>query len=506
MVRRRTRWISDHTITFTAVLLVLAGMFSFLGMAAASASGTASGIPLGDYAGNNDPSGIAAFGSATGTHPTLATDYLVGSSGWSGMDSASGLSAWKSSGYRLVLGVPILPDGTGGTLASGAAGAYNSYFVTLAQNLVSQGLSNAILRLGWEFNGNWYNWSVANPTDAANFAAFWRNIVTSMRSVSGQDFSFLWNPNGSGPTTYTPDEAYPGSAYVDYIGTDIYDNCWCTPQTPQNAWSAQLSQPWGLNWLASFAAQEGKPIAFPEWSDDFRSDGHGLGDDPYFINQFASWIASNNVAFTDIFAFDGPDQQNDITDGSFPNALAAFKADFGGASATLGNPSPSPAPAPAPAPAATPAPAPAKAAPAPAKSPVPSVVKPVTPTVPSLGTLSTAHSAAPAATSEAPVVGGGATPAVTPAGPASSALSGSAAAHPAGGWPATNSLTSSGASPSSVGADARISDPRPGGVNILALVGMFLLGGLLGLAFASRRPNRGRPHRGRSGRLVPVAV
>jgi hypothetical protein len=294
-----------------------------------SATTSAASVPLGDYAGAANPSGIAAFGSATGTHPTLATDYLVGSDGWSAMESTSGLGAWKGTGYRLVLGVPIIPDDTGGTLASGAAGAYNSYFVTLAQNLVSAGFANAILRLGWEFNGNWYNWSVANSTDAANFAAYWRNIVTAMRSVSGQDFAFLWNPNGSGPTNYTPDEAYPGNSYVDYIGTDIYDNCWCTPQTPQNAWSAQLSQAWGLNWLASFAAENGKPIAFPEWSDDFRSDGHGLGDDPYFINQFAAWIASNNVAFTDIFAFDGPGQQNDITDGSFPNALAAFKADFG---------------------------------------------------------------------------------------------------------------------------------------------------------------------------------
>ena len=284
---------------------------------------------LGDYAGNNDPAGIRAFATATGTHPILATDYLVGSNGWSGMDSASGLSAWKGSGYRLVLGVPIIPDGSGGTLAGGASGAYNSYFVTLAQNLVAQGLGNAILRPGWEFNGNWYNWSVANSTDAANFAAFFRNVVTSMRSVSGQTFQFIWNPNGDGPTNYTPQQAYPGNAYVDYIGTDIYDNCWCSPQTPQNAWSAQLTQPWGLDWLTSFAAQEGKPIAFPEWSVDFRSDGHGLGDDPYFINQFAGWITTHNVVFDDMFAFDGPDQQNDITDGSFPKALAAFKADFG---------------------------------------------------------------------------------------------------------------------------------------------------------------------------------
>ena len=293
-----------------------------------TATSGAASIPLGDFAGG-DPSGVTAFGAVTGTHPTLGTSYLDGSGGFAAMAGASGMSVWRNSGYRLVLGVPILP-GTG-DLASGAAGDYDAYFVTLAQNLVADGVSNAILRLGWEFNGNWETWSVANATDAANFAAYWRNIVTAMRSVAGEDFQFIWNPNGSGSTAYTPDEAYPGDAYVDYVGTDIYDNCWCTPQTPQNAWAAQLSQPWGLNWLASFAAEHNKAIGFPEWSDDFRSDGHGLGDDPYFISQFAAWITGNNVAFTCIFSYDDTagGQNNDITDGQFPNALAAFKADFG---------------------------------------------------------------------------------------------------------------------------------------------------------------------------------
>jgi len=382
VVQRRARWISEHTVTFTAVVLVLAGMFSFIGMAAASATATAAGVPLGDYAGNDSPQGISSFGSTTGTHPTLATDYLVGSNGWGAMESTGNLSSWRGSGYRLVLGVPIIPDGTGGTLAAGASGAYNSYFVTLAQNLVSGGLGNAVLRLGWEFNGNWYNWYVGNSTDAANFAAYWRNIVTAMRSVSGQSFSFLWNPNGSGPTNYTPDQAYPGDSYVDYVGTDIYDNCWCSPQTPQNAWSAQLSQAWGLNWLAGFAAAHGKAIAFPEWSVDYRSDGHGLGDDPYFINQFATWIAQNNVAFSDIFAFDTSDQQNDITDGRFPNALAAFRADFGGASASLGSPSPSPTTTKPPTPTTT-------------KPPTPTTTRPTTPVSSTTTTASTTTTTAP---------------------------------------------------------------------------------------------------------------
>ena len=281
-------------------------------------------------AGADNPSGVAQFGADTGTNPVLATDYLDGSSTWGAMDSASGISAWSGSGYQLVLAVPILPRQARANLRRGARGAYNSYFVTLAQNLVDNGEGGAFLRIGWEFNGNWYKWSVRNERGALQFAAYFRNIVDAMRSVPGQSFKFVWNPNAGSNhgRPYNPADAYPGNAWVDYIGTDLYDESWVSPMTPANAWAGQLQATWGLDWLARFAAAHGKPIVFPEWGVAIRSDGHGLGDDPYFIDAFASWITTHDVAWTNIFSFDG-DQQDDITDGSFPNALAAFRADFG---------------------------------------------------------------------------------------------------------------------------------------------------------------------------------
>jgi hypothetical protein len=147
----------------------------------------------------------------------------------------------------------------------------------------------------------------------------------------GNNSKFLWNPNGGGPSSWNLELAYPGSAYVDYIGTDVYDEYWGSSFTPQASWSNAVTQTWGLNWLTTFAAAQGRPIAIPEWSVDYRSDGHGLGDDPYFISQFANWIQANNVAFTCIFSYNDTagGQDNDITDGRFPNALAAFRSDFG---------------------------------------------------------------------------------------------------------------------------------------------------------------------------------
>jgi hypothetical protein len=271
---------------------------------------------------------VGAFGLETGTSPTFATDYLDKSDGWASMDSASGAWDWSGTGYRLVLGVPILPGV--GTLALGATGAYNQYFSTLAHNLVSDGQADAILRLGWEFTGYWFPWHVSSASDAANFAAFWRQIVTTMRAVPGEKFKFLWNPNSASPTSYNATQAYPGDVYVDYVGTDVYDNFWGTPFAPAAGWANQLSEQWGLNWLTWFAAAHHKPIAIPEWSDEYRTDGHGLGDDPSFMDHMAAWFVSHKVAFADIWSYDtSATYRNNILDGTFPSALAEFKKDFG---------------------------------------------------------------------------------------------------------------------------------------------------------------------------------
>jgi hypothetical protein len=297
----------------------------------------------GAYVGPADPSGISAFSSATGTKPTIASDYLPASSGWSGMDGSNGslswllADAWQGTGYTLSLGVPIIPTNSNntpvGTLATGATGAYNSYFVTLAQTLVAAGESHADLRLGWEFDGNWYAWEALTPAAEASYATYFQQIVTAMRSVAGEAFKFVWNPDADAFTTsgYSVTAAYPGNAYVDYIGLDAYDQSWATPQTPANAWASTM-QP-ELNAVKSFAAAQGKPMVVAEWGIAIRSDGHGLGDDPLYINNMISWMESSNVAYESYFDYNtlpvGGDTNADITGGSFPNSLAAFRSDLG---------------------------------------------------------------------------------------------------------------------------------------------------------------------------------
>jgi len=298
------------------------------------------GFLQGAYGGGDNPAGIAVFDAVTGTHAALASDYLPDGGGWGAMDGSSGNGVatlahiWASTGDALSLGVPIIPTSGGapvGTLAAGATGAYNAYFVTLAQSLISGGEANAYLRLGWEFDGGWFAWNATTPANEANFAAYFQQIVTAMRSVPGANFKFVWNPDAGAFTTpgYNVALAYPGNAYVNDIGLDAYDQSWATPLTAANAWNVTLLP--ALTTAQQFAAAQGKPLAICEWGTAIRSDGHGLGDDPLYITNFLDWMKypADDVAYESYFNANSGGVDSVLTSGSFPNALAAFKAALG---------------------------------------------------------------------------------------------------------------------------------------------------------------------------------
>jgi hypothetical protein len=292
---------------------------------------------------------------------TLAETYLpwqanTGTSvGWSYLTTqstlASWLSTWSGTNDQMVMGLPMVAlNGAGNpenTLAQGAAGDENANFVAIAKNLVALGFGNAILRPGWEFDGNWYPWTVQSNSDAANFATYWQNIVTAMQSVPGANFKFLWSPAGFQTLSWNINDAYPGNAYVDDVSLDVYDWSWDGTIVPSGdphnsatvgqskaVFNQYLTDTEGLNWLASFAQAHNKPIVIPEWAVTSRTDGHGLGDDPTFINDMYNWFTANNVAWVVYFVDDVTDNNNQrinflLTDGHFPNSLAAFEGDFG---------------------------------------------------------------------------------------------------------------------------------------------------------------------------------
>ena len=166
----------------------------------------ASGSVLGVYAGPEDPPAVSDFAATLGSHPRFAMDFLDGSS-WSTIDDPSQLvSQWAGSGYTMIWGVPMLPN-SGASLATGATGAYDGYFSTLANALVADGQGSSIIRIGWEFNGGWFPWAANGQASA--FVQYWQQIVTTMRSVPGRQLQLRVEPHPRGPRRREPGQLLP---------------------------------------------------------------------------------------------------------------------------------------------------------------------------------------------------------------------------------------------------------------------------------------------------------
>ncbi len=273
-------------------------------------------------------------------------------------------SSWKKEvpGRRLILSIPLLPGGwdlkgpksgiDAGkpvSLENGAKGEYNKHFKKLAENLVKAGLEDSILRLGWEFNGGWYNWRTKGHEEA--FAGYWREIVKTMRAVPGAEkLQFNFNPT-CGHEQFPSEKAWPGDEYVDQIGVDVYDQCWQADTYPipegasqeeimkrrKKAWDYLLNGNHGLKFWVKFAADHKKQMTIPEWGIFIRADKHGGGDNPFFIEQMHKFIMdpANNVYFHCYFDVEAGDGKHQLSPGlngkhatEFPQSSAKFRELF----------------------------------------------------------------------------------------------------------------------------------------------------------------------------------
>jgi len=82
------------------------------------------------------------------------------------------------------------------------------------------------VRLFWEFTGSWvssggaYPWSNGNTPQI--FVQTWQYIVSKVRAAGGTQISWVWCTGDVGDSVSTLQSVYPGDAYVDWVGTDIY--------------------------------------------------------------------------------------------------------------------------------------------------------------------------------------------------------------------------------------------------------------------------------------------
>jgi len=235
--------------------------------------------------------------------------------------------AWKDTPYIKALGVAPVPEGdSSATMAGCAAGDYNDKWVQFGQNFVNNGMGDSIIRLGWEFNGNWYKWGGGDP---ATYAECWRQIVTTTRTVA-PDLVWDWTVNrGVSAGMADASQAYPGDEYVDIVGIDSYD-MWPGVNNDQT-WEEHYSGDFGLQYWANFAAEHGKKVSTPEWGvyPGSAQAGHNGGDNALYIDKMIDFFTDMgaDLAYEAYFNEDASYYAGAIFEPTQnPNAADTYKA------------------------------------------------------------------------------------------------------------------------------------------------------------------------------------
>ncbi|HKE92898.1 MAG TPA: glycosyl hydrolase, partial [Povalibacter sp.] len=243
--------------------------------------------------------------------------------------TAWAVNCWKKSDdHAVVYSMPMLPPNRSAKLAQGADGQFDDLFRRYAELLIQHGFARSIVRIGWEFNANWYAWDASKDPQA--WIAYWRRIATTMRNTPGAQFKFDWCVSG-GPSGFAADKAWPGDDVVDFVGMDYYNMpIDKTSVTPQQRWDARMNMQHGLKWHREFAQSHRKPMSIPEWGTGQHVKWGGGGDDPSFIERMAQWIGDNHIAYHNYWDYRNKDFDSKLSDGRQPQAEAAFLRFFGG--------------------------------------------------------------------------------------------------------------------------------------------------------------------------------
>jgi hypothetical protein len=311
------------TRAFTARLLVLLAVCGLMNACAQTA-----GLPLwGSYGGPacHARERLQRLDEAVGSPQTVVVDFLAADS-WLAMVSTAKLVTRchpAGQGRRLVVSVPLLPRPDADKLDEVAQGRHDADFAAIARVLVDSGHRDAIVRLGWEFNGGWFPWRAKGREGP--WKAAWRRAVGAMRSVDGQAFLFDWTYTLSDHDATPVELAYPGDDVVDVIGADFYHQTWFQDgPSEQLRWQRYVQAPRGLDWLSRFASAHGKWLSLPEWGTGYRTDGHGGGDSPAFVTQTLGWIARNRVLYHAYWNYPAKDYRAELSAEDLQGARAAY--------------------------------------------------------------------------------------------------------------------------------------------------------------------------------------
>ena len=239
----------------------------------------------------------AQFRAATGQHSSVRLIILAWNQG--------GSPRYFTRLFSTMLDEPMLglgiPNGSALTPADVAHGRGDAWLVAI-NHAVAAWAKPIYVRPLAEMNGWWSSYSAYNENGSTRGAAYstamYRKAFARIYLIVHGDVDantklarlglppvrgtlapannvqVIWNPQGYGSPDLPGNTAaayYPGNAYVDVVGDDLYD------QNYKAEWAAAG---------ALYRAHPGKRFAFPEW-------GLWAIDDPTFVKTMASFLRSH---------------------------------------------------------------------------------------------------------------------------------------------------------------------------------------------------------------------
>lgn len=361
-------------------------------------SGSTTKFPLGFYSSNPNGSDAGAnatfetnydsFTNAMGARPQFMDSFVDFSQDPSQWASNAGWSAWSwaqtgsayvgpGSGTTPVVGVPMASSvGDWGNVDTFyqqiVAGQYDADYAGIVDAWAGQGYKTIDLRLGYEFDGNFMPWGPGNsssPTTNADFVKAWQHLADVVHAEGIKQHvtvNTVWNPADINYSSTDVMSLYPGSHYVDIIGTDSYspeyalDNTnWKTansggivstsgtPSAAQQAinnahyWTysnasqynveGQAGTGWSMQQAIELAKETGKPLGIAET---------GTAQDPNFANWLAQELSqpgAPQVAFVNIWSTDQSDGKWGFINGENTAVAQAWDQAFGAGSAANSN-------------------------------------------------------------------------------------------------------------------------------------------------------------------------
>ncbi|WP_018502963.1 glycoside hydrolase family 26 protein [Parafrankia discariae] len=242
---------------------------------------------------------VTAFGTWRGDPTDIALTFVTRNQGWQHIVGSESFIWGNFRGWpgKLIISVPPWPENTGGTYTACARGDYDTQWRTFGTTLKTQNRAGSIIRIAWEANGNWFQWSATNP---ALYKTCWQHIAAAIKSTdSAAQMDWAINAHYSqNPPSHNPLDLYPGDTTVDIVSIDAYDHY---PPSPSGvAFDTQCNAQGGACWLAAFARGHSKLFAVGEWGVVSGRGPDGGGDNPLYIEKMRKLFADN----ADILAYE----------------------------------------------------------------------------------------------------------------------------------------------------------------------------------------------------------